>query len=216
MLGGIENIKAGFDFKGGVHSGYERFRYLPVSNNPGGNDSVKFSPAAHYMSKVHWQVKQIRSMGKERVYLEFLLEDFEFHTEIDYIKLYNEPYHSLEIIKQAGINENKKYLLKMQMRKRKAYPLKEDEAVKLKSLSTLFERIFEMKIEGAFDRSDSSALAHLTDGLAEKLENEFYFIFGLILTFVEKMGIIKVDGNLNFVQPDSDPLIIEKIVTINE
>lgn len=218
MLDKIINIKPEYRYKegSGSHFGFQKFL-----QNSGGNkflyhDSISFSPAAIFLTKINWQLKDIDLAPNKKLSLIFSTYDFEFSTEIDFLEFYSDPRHYYNITKDF-LTFGKKIRLMIRMSTRKnPFHLDENiERVNLSGLDRLFERIYNLEISGEIDKYDSSVLRDLMDGIHDDILNEFNFIDTAFYTLVSKLGTFKIFDNYNFNNERTEPIIIEKITAIN-
>ena len=88
MLEQIVNISAGSDFKKSRNTkGYVRILNKGSFNKFVFNDTFVFSPAAQYLSRLNWQLKEIHVFPNEKVFLSFVTSNFEFHITLDLSKV---------------------------------------------------------------------------------------------------------------------------------
>lgn len=218
MLDKIINIKPEYRYKEGSGSnfGFQKFYQNAGQHRIVFQDSISFSPAAIFLSKINWQLRDIEVASNTKMSLIFSTFDFEFHAEIDFLNFYNEPRHYYSINKSfLSIGKKMKLLLRMAANKNIIRIDENVERMNLNGLDRLFERIYNLEISGEIDKYDSSVLRDLMDGIDEDIINEFNFINTAFFTLVSKLGNFKFLDNYNFNNERTEPVIIEKITAIN-
>lgn len=217
MLDKIINIKPNFGYKEGKgrHPGFQKYFQTANYNKSAFHDSISFSPAAIFLSKVNWNLKEIDILTKEKINLIFSISEFEFKTEIDFLTLYSEPRHFYTISKDYSAPGNTMRLILNLSAQKNIITLNENiDRVFLNGLDKLFGRMLALEICGEIDKYDSSALRNLMDGIDDEIALEFEYINTALFTLVNKLGN-KIIENYSFQNERVEPIIIEKITALN-
>lgn len=219
MLDKIINIKPGLLLnKGdGSYSGLNKFFHGGHLNQLIVHDSIRFSPAAHYISKINWQLKELSFSGNEKLSVGFSTGGFEFHTEIDFLKFYINSrlfYDITYVMMVQGINS--KTTLRLSVKKDNQFPQEDLQIMNLLGLKSVFGRISALEMAGEINRSDSVVLGELMDGIRDNLAREFEYINTVLFTLIDKIFPDKLSGRLIFPDDNTEPVTIEKIAVIND
>lgn len=94
MLERIVNIDSGFDFRQRQQRRSGQFDKLfshAADGKPFGNDSANLSPAALVLQKMHWQLLRLKNISSGRVFLNFVVDNIEFETELEPASTDSEP-----------------------------------------------------------------------------------------------------------------------------
>ncbi len=217
MLERILNIGPDMSPKSGRTNSYENYVKKPQISKVFGNDSIIFSPAAIYLSKINWVPKDINILSDEKLYLHFFYSEFEFSTLIDFGFFYKETVHSLNIYKQYLDDKNKRHksLLKVEFKKEKINLDEEPEKNTLDALGILFERIIDLNIANEINRQDVPVIDKLLESIDNKLLLELNYIFTIILTFISKLGRFNIINGFEFPATYDENIKIDRIVTID-
>ncbi len=219
MLEKIINIKPDFHYKSkGVKNPYsDKYAELAGLNRNSYHDSIEFSPAAVFLSKINWKLKNKTSQSGEKLNLIFYIKDLEFSTEIDFVNFYNETRQSYKILKAAEFRNKKINIeLTVTVKKEKISIENNIENVKIIALNKLFERILSLEMIGEIDKYESSALKDLKDGIEEEVIAEFDFINNAVFTLTNKLGKSKLIENFIFPAELSEKVTIEKFTAADE
>lgn len=213
MLDKIININSNFQFKGGgSHSaGFEKFLNGVIAQRVNLNDSIKFSPMAQYLARINCQLKNISFSSKTSVKIEFMLDGFDFSTELDIINYFKDNRQLYNIFRtiETGVFTSKN-LLRISAKKSKLVISDNIQEIKLRGLYRLFEKA--SMIEGDPNKHNET----LPEGLRAELSDEFEFINVVIYNLINKLGTIKVPETIIFHEDDTELVIIEKITTLHD
>lgn len=217
MLERILNIGPDIPRKeNGKMSSYERYVRKPQISKMFGNDSIIFSPAAIFLSKINWLPKDITILSEEKLFIHFFLGDYEFSTLVDFNVFYKEPEQAINVYKQyIDRNERKKSLIKVIFKKQKISILEDVEKISLRALDTLYERIIDLHIKREMDGHNIYVINRLLESIDKELHKEFDYIFATVLTFIDKLGKFKVINNFEFPATIYDLIKIDRIMTID-
>ncbi len=179
-------------------------------------DSIIFSPAAQYLAKVNWKLKEIHQISKSKVKVNFLYSGFEFQTEIDYHKLFSLSREFFRVMKDTTNDyEGNKSLIVLSVKKNKIIYMNNPKIVSLNYLNVLFERIEGLDIKDELNKYDCYALGEILNDLTEGINKEFQYIISVLYTFIEKLNNFQTNQNYQFKSNDEEAVIIEKIIKIN-
>lgn len=211
MLDRIINIKTELNYKSSGQSGSPGRQKGFFTGKVSANDSISFSPAVHYLSRINWRLKDISYNGKDKIKLIFYVAEFEFNAEIDLLRFYSENRQFFDIVKDlSGSAANQKVILTVSVTKQD-YQLRDDiQVMELNGLRTLFKRITFLEIKNEINKHDSIALKNLMDEISFNIIKEFEYINTAFFTLVEKL----VPGNNlqgHKFEDLNEPVIIEKI-----
>ncbi|MFH0734182.1 MAG: hypothetical protein V1773_07745 [bacterium] len=214
MLDKVLNINANkpyADKKTAVRT-YEKFVRDPHTREFFPKDSIVFSPAAVYLSKLNWFVKEVKFTTDNKVHLVFYISEFEFQTNIDFLNFYSNIRQEFKINKK-NIGDYKDSLLSVNLSIKKQEVVINDsiENYRLTGVKNLFSRINNMNLGTKLKRTDSYALNGLIDGIKEELTYEIEQIQSAVYTFIQKFDKFKFNENYIFEDDGSDILIIERI-----
>jgi hypothetical protein len=218
MLERIINIKPEFKYRDGRGSGFgfQKFFQTANQNRTVFHDSISLSPAAVFLSKINWQLKEMTISSKEKLNIIISVSDFEFGTELDFLSFYSTQRQYFDVAK-IFISAAKSFrlLLNISAKKNRLKINDNLERIPLSGLTKLLDRIFSLEINGVIDKYDSLALRDLMDGIDEDIINDFNYINNALYTLVSKIGNFNLPENYLFNDDRTEPIIIEKITAIN-
>ncbi|MEO8399385.1 MAG: hypothetical protein ABI550_06160 [Ignavibacteriaceae bacterium] len=185
MLDKIINITAGSDFKKSKGFGSNN---KPLKKNPYNSfqfhDSIIFSPALQFLTKVEWKLKEIKHLTNGSIAISFTAAEIEFQTIIDIPNISNLKTLDYKVIKEEIIEEQKnKLLIEIQVKVEESLP----GVIHFTSLEKLFKRLFILKIENQLTRDNSGVLNNLIEDLMTDLKKEFNIVNNHLFTFLEKL-----------------------------
>ena len=216
MLEKIININTNHSYKGSKKSSsHEKFLKKPYIQKEFGKDSIIFSPAALYLSKINWHLKDIEFPASDKITISFFIYDYEFQTEIDLMNFFSEPHQAFKIIKDELFPEKRaRSTLELAVRKREIIPAEDFGEIELKGLENLFSRIFALNINPQLDKYDSYTIKTLLEGIEYKLMDEFQIIMSKLYTLIIKLDKYNLVNDFNLQEDNSQDIIIEKIATV--
>ncbi len=216
MLEKIENISRNKPYKRKKRtSNFERYFTKPFKENLTGSDSIVFSPAAIYLSRIKWHMEDIEYLPGDKVKLDFFIEDIEFKTMIEIPTFPKTNRLEFEIMKRefAG-HQVKKMIGKISVAKKRLKVCDRLPEIDLSGIKEVFRRIKELKLQAEFKQTESFALNDILDGIAVKVYREFDEILNRLYTFLDKIGKYKLPKELEFERENTPDVIIEEISTL--
>ncbi len=216
MLERIENISRNKQYKGRRRtSNFERYFSKPYTENLTGNDSIVFSPAAIYLSRIKWHMEDIEYLPGDKMKLDFFINDIEFKTLIEIPSFQKTSRLNFELIKRefAG-HKMRKLIAKVDVAKKHLKVCERLPEIELNGIKEVFKRIQQLKLQTEFNRSDSFALNDILDGITGKVYREFDEILNRLYTFIDKIGKYKLPKELMFEDENVQDVIIEEISTL--
>ncbi len=175
-------------------------------------DSIAFSPAAVYLSKLNWFAKEVRFTNDNKVFLILIISDFEFRTYIDFPNFYRnlrQVYYVTKITK----DNYKDTVLSAQVSFKKE-KIKLDEVIenfRLTGLRNLFARIGTLNTGTILTIEESYTLNGLLDGIRDEIWSELEKIQNAVYTFIQKFDKFKFNENHIFEYDGYEPIILERI-----
>jgi hypothetical protein len=216
MLERIENISRNKQYKGRRRtSNFERYFSKPYTENFAGNDSIVFSPAAIYLSRIKWHMEEIEYLPGDKMKLDFFIDDIEFKTMIEISSFSKSNRLNFELIKRefAG-HKMKKLIVKTDVAKKHLRVCEKLPEIELSGIKEIFNRVQKLKLQTDFKQSDSFALNDILDGIVRKVYREFDEILNRLYTFIDKIGKYKLPKELEFDSENTPDVIIEEISTL--
>ena len=191
---------------------YEKFIGEPHVRELFPKDSIVFSPAAVFLSKLNWFVKEVKFTKDNKVNLVFYISEFEFQTTIDFVGFYNNLRQEFKIIKRnPGDYRDSLLTATLSLKKQELTFDESIDTYRLTGVKNLFSRINNVNLGTDLQRTDSYALNGLLDGIKEELVYEMEQIQRAVYTFIQKFDKFKFHENYIFEDDGSDKLIIERI-----
>ncbi|HEX2964050.1 MAG TPA: hypothetical protein VHO43_19785 [Ignavibacteriales bacterium] len=225
MLDKIINIKATLPYQkeSGVYNNLEtanleRILAGTVKTTQGSKDSIKFSPAAHFLARINWRLKDLAIDNEGgKLLIAFSAGGYEIHTEIDFLKFHLTARQFYEItgIRVSG-GKTARARIRISAAKKGRLPQDEKALLSFPGLDELFKRVFSLELSGEIDKYYSSALPELMDGIRETLITEFDYINGALFTLIDRISPGKMAPNYVYSDERNETLIIEKIKVLND
>ncbi len=216
MLEKIVNINNNQPYKGGKKSNgnFEKFISKTYAEKNFGKDSIIFSPAAVYLSRINWLLKDVSYPADEKIIIEFVIDGFDFKTEIDLVTFATASYQEYTITKKnSSLVKKNSSLVKLKVLKNKIQKSDVFYSNGFKGLKTLFTRVENLNLSSSFDKDESHSINYLLDGISDDIILEFENINNSLLTFINKLGKFDFVKELKFAD-DHEPMIIEKVYSI--
>ncbi|NOX18792.1 MAG: hypothetical protein GXO87_10995 [Chlorobi bacterium] len=213
MLEKIKSINRNKPYKGRKRtSNFERYFSKPYTENLTGNDSIVFSPAAIYLSRIKWHMEDIEYLPGDKVKLDFFIDDIEFKTVVEIQTFPKTNRLNFELIKRefAG-HKMKKLIAKVNVAKKHLKVCERLPEIELNGVKEAFRRVQQLKLQTELKQSDSFALNDILDGIAGKVYREFDEILNRLYTFLDKIGKYKLPKELEFERENIHDVIIEEI-----
>jgi hypothetical protein len=86
MLGKIANINPDGKYTNAKRYGnYENFLQKSFDSNFFPRDSIVFSSAAVFLSKIGWYLNEVKNHSKDKIHLNFIIDEIEFSADIDLV-----------------------------------------------------------------------------------------------------------------------------------
>lgn len=213
MLDRVLNIKTGIGIRGEERAAsYEKFVSTPAMKEAFGKDSIIFSPAALYLAKLNWQLREINYPTKDKVFLDFYIGDFHFQIEIDFLIFYSRNRQTLHISRiKKPVDKRKRYSTFLSVRKDKLRLMEEYLEADLEGIKILFDRIIDFDTNNRLAENTTQDNQRLLAGIETRLYSDLQYIFAAIFTFIDKLGKFNVIKNHKFSDEVSEQVIIENI-----
>ncbi|MEI7812229.1 MAG: hypothetical protein WCJ01_07365 [Ignavibacteria bacterium] len=218
MLDKIAQVSSNLKLKNNVYSGIgKKFKGLSHDDFLS-HDSIFFSPAVNFMSRIYWQLKEINLNGKEKIALVFIASGFEFHTELDFLSFLSMSRQQYDIsMDTTDRGKNERIMLTVSAKKQTPYLNNELNPLELTSLGILFGRIIEFGTAGEMNKSDNIFLISLLDEINDNIIKEFEYINVGFFSLVDKLVPGSIPQKVIFPEDYKEPVIIEKIkVLLND
>lgn len=217
MLGKIGNINPDGKYaKAKKYGNFENFLQKSFDSNFFPRDSIIFSSAAVFLSKIGWYLKEVKNQSKDKIHINFLIDEVEFSADIDLVGFTVAPRQIIGMIKRS--NSSKKVVKTfVKVSVKKLYYLEEEIILRdISGIKKLFGKIDNLKLEGSFDKYDSYAFNNLLYGIDSEIEEDFIFILSGLYTFIEKLKKFDNMKSYKHIDDKKSPVIIENIVTAYE
>ncbi len=189
MLEQIENISPGSDYKKTRNGkNFVRVKNKSSFNKSVFNDTFVYSPAAKFLSKLDWQMKEMHVFPNEKVFISFTTANFEFHITLDLSKVnYLEKINYTIIAVREHQEKKRKLLINLSIRIDKIAYTEEIKPAEFNLLETLLLRILTLDENNTLENLSEYKLNSLLDELEEGLNAEFDYINTLIFTLIHKI-----------------------------
>lgn len=213
MLEKIINIKPALSYKGGRKAGssFEKFLNKPFVQTAFGSDSLVFSPAAIFLSKINWHLKEIDTSEIEKLKLNFYIEDIEFETNIDISEIYNDNKRKFKVSKEFEVPQEKKRAEFIVTLNKEEIIITEDHLNEnLEGTNKFLERIFEADFSFTLDSSEKYLINDLLTGIDEKMLEELKYIDAALLSFINKLEKFPPIKN-HYYENIQESLVIDQI-----
>lgn len=218
MLDKIENISQNSPYSGGNKppQNSDKNFYKEFVQKLSAQDKIKFSPAAYYLTKINWQIKDLAYKTSDKVTITFLANNLEFETEVDFLLFYNEKRQKFVISRIMEEEGGKKYSFQISVKK-KAVIINEDaETNQLANIGVMFDKALRLEIMEYDYKPESVFIEELLTGLKSVLEKEFDYVVSTLYTLLYKLKNYKIIDNYKFEEDKEDSFLIEKITMQTE
>lgn len=178
-------------------------------------DSALFSPLAKLMSKINWKILNIEYPSDDEMLFNFLVNDLEFITVINFEEMYNSSYQEFSIF-QINNKQGKKlqYEVKLKVVKNDIGVLERPDPIETENLSFLFDKIIKLNIHKNFTISNPHILNELKEGISSNLSIELNYILKVICTFISTKNKSRVKSNFVLKRAQNIPIIMQKVAII--
>ncbi len=215
MLEKIINIKPAMSYQGGKKkfpSSFEKFINKPYARNAFGSDSLVFSPAAVFLSRINWHLKEIDIFENEKLKINFYIDNIEFETKIDISEIYNTNERKYIITKEHEIIEEKKRAEAIVLLKKDKIFLSENYGNEnINGITTFIKKIFNADFSFELTSSEKYLIDDLLYGIDEKMIEEFYNIDSALFTFINKLEKFPPLKNHSYEDEILIPMQIDKV-----
>lgn len=214
MLDKIINIDTNtlYSEKKNPTAAYEKFIRQPQMAEFFPKDSIAFSPAAVYLSKLNWFAKEVRFAKDNKVFLVLVISDFELKTIIDLKNFYKELRQVYYISRRIPDNYKDTIInAQISYKKEKVKFNEVIENYRLTGLRNLFFRIDSFSYGTKLSIEESYTLNELLDGIKDEIWNELEKIQNAVYTFIQKFDKFKFNENHIFEYDGYQPIILERI-----
>jgi len=220
MLDPILNINPNERYKSGSKS--QQHFYSIQKNTEEKNhtrDSALFSPLAKLLSKINWQIINISYPSRDQIRLNFLKDNLEFLTLIDFNTLYKEQYHKFFISKKEII-ENKVFEAKVELKVQKETITTLDKIIPLEieNIQELFSRILYLDYSQNEENNyaDPQLFSQLLFEVEDQIHEELNLILTAIYTFISIQQKSKIRNNITLNTYQNNPIIIQRVSIIGQ
>jgi hypothetical protein len=217
MLEQIINITPGSDFKKTRNTkGFVRIKNKGSFNKLVFNDTFVFSPAAQYLSKLNWQLKEIHVFPNEKVFLSFVTSNFEFHITLDLSKVSYLDYINYTVIceREYGF-KLRKLLLNLSVGIEEILYSEKIMPIEFGSLETLIGRMLPFTVDNELVKMREAELFRFVEGLEEGLKEEFGYLNVLLFTLIYKITNITYTLVNEDKNPENPLIKIEKVISFS-
>ncbi|MCW8849505.1 MAG: hypothetical protein OQJ81_05940 [Melioribacteraceae bacterium] len=218
MLDRILNINPQEKYKSGLkvpsNHNYAVNRYDQDKQHS--KDSALFSPLAKLMSKINWRILNIEYPSSEEMLLNFMVDDLEFITVINFNEMYNKSYQEFSIYRAVPSHNRRKYLeVKLNVEKYVISVLETPNQIKTEKLSVLFNRVSEINFDASLKIVEKEALKQIKEGIALEINSELNYILKVIYTFISTKSKSKIKNNFILKTNKNIPIIMQKVAIIH-
>ncbi|HEX3072822.1 MAG TPA: hypothetical protein VHP30_04335 [Ignavibacteriales bacterium] len=214
MLDKIENISQNAPYSGGNNpkQNSDKNFYREFEQRMSAQDKIKLSPAAYYLTRINWQIKDLNYKTSDKVSIAFIANNLEFETEVDFLLFYNEKRQKFIISRLLEEDGGKKYSFFISVKK-KAVVINEDaEVSQLNAISGMFDKALLLEIIEYEYKPESVFIEELLTGMKQNLEKEFDYVVSTLFTLLYKLKNYKIIDNYKFEEDKEEAFIIEKIM----
>jgi hypothetical protein len=210
MLRKIENISASAEFK-------NNSRFSSNVNGVAGivqrknsaSDSFSYSNAFKFLSNLKWNLKSLKKNNRDEYEIDFIIDEFEFHTAINPLDLFSKS----TLYKIINFNQGEFNISLFEIWLKFFYEIDsapiQDEQFQIEYLYILKERI--NQYSGLFiSESSKETYSMLLDKIESELTEELCLIHTDLLRFLEKVtGESLLSARTTNDQSNSNLLIVE-------
>ena len=177
-------------------------------------DSALFSPLAKLLSKINWKILKIEYPSEDQILFNFLVDEFEFITIIDFNELYENPFQDIVIL-QAIENDKIELIKKNEIKIRKITItiLNTHEIIKTDNLAHLFSRVKSQKHLN-FRSKDAFFLKGIINGLEDEIFDELDYILKVVYTFIYTRFKTRIKNNYHLKTQKNIPIMMQKVAII--
>jgi len=161
------------------------------------HDSVNLSPAYRFLSQVDWQLKEMKHLTAEKLFVDFYFSGYEFQTTLDLAnpaKLNSLEYNVIKNADEKNFGTTITAALSVGINRQKIEF--SDKLDVLHGVEIFFSRLSSLNLKAELN-INNNILYELFDGILSMLNKEFDYLNSCLFTFVEKALNIKM-VNLGF------------------
>lgn len=189
MLNKISHITPsteGFSRPGG-NTSVQRSSLSAYSSSSNVSDSIVYSAALVFLSKLKWQLKKMSKTKTGAIYIDLVFDNYEFTTSVDISTKGKNSFFDYQIRNLIlGTESKQKLELGISVRANDIKNEISDSSSKLVYIPLMYERFFLLNINSEISDKDTN-LTKLIDGIFEDLYKELNEITNKIAIFVEKL-----------------------------
>jgi hypothetical protein len=217
MLDRILNINPQDKYKSGIKvpsvNPYVVNRYDEEKQNR--KDSVLFSPLAKLLSKINWKILNIEYPTNDEILFNFLVNDLEFITLIDFNEIYSEQYQQFTIYRTIeSFGKNVQYEVKLKVEKGDIGIINKADPITTEGISTIFDRI--KQASPSYGKiSQPIILKEFVNGIQNEVYEELNYILKVIFTFISTRNTNRIKSQINLKSQKNIPIIMQKVVINN-
>ncbi|MCP5064231.1 MAG: hypothetical protein GY936_17465 [Ignavibacteriae bacterium] len=171
------------------------------------------------MSKINWQIINVSYPTRDQVRLNFLKDDLEFLTLIDFNTLYTENYHEF-LISKKGIIQDKDFEYKVGLKVQKETITTLDKIIPLEieNIQELFGRILYLDYAENEENkyTDQLLFSELLFEVEDQIHSELNLILTAIYTFISIQQKSKIRNNFTLNTDQNNPIIIQRVSIIGQ
>ncbi|HRI46053.1 MAG: hypothetical protein KF721_04190 [Ignavibacteriaceae bacterium] len=189
MLNKISHITPsteGFSRPGG-NTSVQKSSLSAYSSSSNVSDSIVYSAALVFLSKLKWQLKKMSKTKTGAIYIDLVFDNYEFTTSVDISTKGKNSFFDYQIRNLIlGTESKQKLELGISVRANDIKNEISDSSSKLIYIPLMYERFFLLNINSEISDKDTN-LTKLIDGIFEDLYKELNEITNKIAVFVEKL-----------------------------
>jgi len=178
-------------------------------------DSALFSPLAKIMSKINWKILNIDYPSKDEISFNFLVDDLEFLTVVNFNEIHTTPFHEFLVSKVRSRNGRKlKYEIKLKNEKYEVNILNKALPIETGNLSLVFDRIHEMNINTEYEIVEPEILSSFIGGIEHSLNADLNYILKVLHTFISTKNKSRIKNNFVLKTQKNIPIIMLGVAII--
>lgn len=217
MLEKILNINPQDKYKSGlkVPSGNNFIVNKYDQDRQNSRDSALFSPLAKLMSQINWRILNIEYPSNDEILMNFMVNDLEFITVINFNEMYSKPYQEFSIYRTRNLlNKRKHYEAKLKVEKYEVSILQTPDPIETENLSILIDRIAKLNFMNNQKIFDLNILNKLINDIKLDINKELNYILKVIYTFISTRNKSKVKNNFLLKTKKNIPIIMQEVAII--
>jgi hypothetical protein len=168
------------------------------------------------MSKINWKILNIEYPSTDEILLNFMVNDLEFITVINFKEMYNKLYQEFTIYRAISpFNRRRKYLeIKLDVERYEISLLETPEQIETEKLSILFNRVSNINFGPSLKIIEKNTLKELIENSDMDINKELNYILKVIYTFISTKSKSKVKNNFVLKTHENIPIIMQKVAII--